>query len=197
MIRTTLLAASALLALASCGTVPNAGALLFDIPGSCGTSPGASTNMICAGTDLVQTVASKPAPRRTFDYSETDAFDLQLSSSLGANLEKVSVTVPASITLPLEEIAAQTLPAADSQRLVFWLAQIRNSGGEVKACEIQLESAIASWLVKMGADYVKQRLTYGPADKYNAVVRFDSQAEGSPIRKIDFTPRTGAPLSCG
>lgn len=190
------LAAGALLALASCGTVPNPGALLFDIPGSCGTSPGASTNMICAGTDLVQTVASKPAPRRAFEYAETDAFDLQLSSSLGASLEKVTVTVPASITLPLQDVAAQVLPAADSPRLVFWLAQIRNSGGEIKACEVQLESAIAGWLVKMGADYMKQRLTYGPADKYNAVVRFDSQAEGSPIREVVFTPRTGAALSC-
>ena len=152
--------------------------------------------MICAGTDLVQTVANKPAPRRTFDYAETDAFDLQLSSSLGANLDKVTVAVPAAIPLPLAEIAAQTLPAADSPRLVFWLAQIRNSGGEIKACEIQLESAIAGWLVKMGADYMKQRLTYGPADKYDAVVRFDSQAEGSPIREVVFTPRTGTPLSC-
>lgn len=196
MIRTTLLTAGALLALASCGTVPNAGALLFAIPGSCGDSPGASTNMICAGTDLVQTMASKPAPRMNVDYAETDAFDLQLSSSLGAGLTKVTVTVPDTITLPLQEVAAQVLPAADSPRLVFWLAQVRNTGGEIKACEIQLESAIAGWLVKMGADYMKQRLTYGPADKYNAVVRFDSQTPGSPIREVVFTPRTGAALTC-
>jgi len=183
--------------LAGCGTVPNAGALLFNIPDSCGTNPGASTNMICAGTDLVQTVANKPAPKMNVDYSETDAFDLQLSASLGAELNKVTVTVPDAIRLPVEEIAAQTLPAADSPRLVFWLAQVRNSGGEIKACEIQLESAIAGWLVKMGADYLKQRLTYGPADKYNAAVYFDSQTDGAPIRKIVFTPRDGTALSCG
>ncbi len=191
-----MLAAGAAL-LAACGTVPNAGALLFNIPGSCGTSPGASTNMICAGTDLVQTVANKPAPKLNVDYAETDAFDLQLSSSLGADLTKVTVTVPDGVNLPVEEIAAQTMPAADSPRLVFWLAQIRNSGGEIKACEIQLESAIAGWLVKMGADYMKQRLTYGPADKYDAAVFYDSAAEGGPIRKVVFTPRDGNALTCG
>jgi hypothetical protein len=182
--------------LAACGTVPNAGALLFNIPGSCGTTPGASTNMICAGTDLVKTVASKPAPKLNVDYAETDAFDLQLSSSLGADLAKVTVTVPDAIKLPVEEIAAQTMPAADSPRLVFWLTQIRNSGGEIKACEIQLESAIAGWLVKMGADYLQQRLTYGPADKYNATIYFDSQTDGAPIRKVVFTPRDGNALAC-
>lgn len=190
-----LLAAGAAL-LAACGTVPNVGAL-FDIPASCGTSPGASTNMICAGKDLLQTVAEKPAPKMNVDYAETDAFDLQLSSSLGAELAKVTVTVPDAIKLPVEEIAAQTMPAADSPRLVFWLTQIRNSGGEIKACEIQLESAIAGWLVKMGADYLQQRLTYGPADKYNATIYFDSQTDGAPIRKVVFTPRGGSALTCG
>jgi hypothetical protein len=190
-----ILAAGAAL-LAACGTVPNAGAL-FDIPASCGTSPGASTNMICAGKDLLQTVAEKPAPKMNVDYAETDAFDLQLSSSLGAELGKVTVTVPDAIKLPVEEIAAQTMPAADSPRLVFWLTQIRNSGGEIKACEIQLESAIAGWLVKMGADYLQQRLTYGPADKYNATIYFDSQTEGAPIRKVVFSKRDGNALACG
>lgn len=197
MIRTTLLTAGALAALAACGTVPTSPlASLFDIPATCTNPSGLSTNMICAGSDLVQTVASKPEPRRTFAYSEDDAFDLQLSSSLGAGLEKVTVTVPDTITLPLKHIADQAVPTVDSERLVFWLAQIRNTGGEVKACEIQLESAIVGWLVQMGADYMKQRLTYGPADKYDAVVRFDSQTEGAPIREIVFTPRTGTPLSC-
>ncbi|MEQ9507051.1 MAG: hypothetical protein RLO80_12370 [Hyphomonas sp.] len=183
--------------LASCGTVPNAGALLFDIPGSCGTSPGTSTNMICAGTDLVQTIANKPAPRMNVDYAETDAFDLQLSSSLAAELNKVTVTVPDTIKLPLEEIAAQVMPAADSPRLVFWLAQVRNSGGQIKACEVALESSLPDWLIRMGADYLKQRLTYGPADKYDATVYFDSQTEGAPIRTIVFTPRDGTTLGCG
>lgn len=191
-----LIAAAGFGLIAACGTVPNMGAL-FDIPSSCGDSPGASTNMICAGTDLVQTVASKPAPRMNFDYAETDAFDLQLSSSLGANLNPVTVTVPEAITLPAQEIAAQVFPAADSPRLTFWLAQIRNTGGEVKACEIALESAILDWALKMGADYMKQRLTYGPAEKYNAVIWFDSQTPGAPIRRVVFTPRGGAPLTCG
>lgn len=190
------LAATASL-LAACGTVPNAGALLFDIPSSCGANPGASTNMICAGTDLIQVVASKPAPRRTFDYSETDAFDLQLSSSLGANLEKVTVTVPAAITLPSAEIAEQVLPTADSQRIVFWLAQVRNSGGEVKACEIALESAILDWLLRSGTDYIKARLTYAPADKYHATIFIDTQTDGAPIRKAVFTPRSAGAPSCG
>ncbi len=196
MMTRTLLAAVGFAALASCGTVPNAAGLLFSIPNSCGDTPGASTNMICAGTDLVATVASKPPPRRTFDYTETDAFDLQLSSSMGEGLAKITVDNPA-VTLPLEEIASQSLPAADSPRIVFWLAQIRNTGGEIKACEIQLESAIAGWLVKMGADYMKQRLTYGPADNYNATVYFDSQEDGAPIKQFIFTPRDGAALSCG
>jgi len=196
MLTRTLMAAATLGLMASCGTVPNAGGLLFAIPGSCGDSPGASTNMICAGTDLVATVASKPAPRLKFDYTETDAFDLQLSSSMGAGLTKITVENP-SVTLPLEEVASQAMPAADSPRIVFWLAQIRNTGGEIKACEIQLESALAGWLVKMGADYMKQRLTYGPADKYNATIYFDSEEDGAPIRRFIFTPRDGAALDCG
>jgi hypothetical protein len=192
-----LFAAAALAAIASCGTVPNAAAL-FDIPSSCGTAPGASTNMICAGTDLITTVANKPAPKMAVDYAETDAFDLQLSSSLGAGLGKVTVGVPDTIALPLEEIAAQTMPAADSPRLVFWLAQVRNSGGEIKACEMQLESVLPGWVVKIGADYLKQRLTYGPADKYDAAVFFNGQTEGSPIKRVVFTPRDeNADLTCG
>jgi len=188
-----LMAGAAAALLASCGTVPNAAGLLFDIPGSCGDTAGASTNMICAGTDLVATVASKPAPRRTFDYTETDGFDLQLSSSMGASLEKITVTVTDD-SLPLQEVAAQVMPASDSPRAVFWLAQIRNTGGEIKACQ-QLEG-ITELLVKMGADYLKQRLTYGPAGKYNATIYYDVETDGSPIRKFVFTPRDGNALAC-
>jgi hypothetical protein len=196
MIRRGLIALSAAAAITACGTVPNPGALLFDIPASCGTDPGVSTNMICAGKDLVTVVGNKPAPRMAFDYAETDAFDLQLSSSLGAGLDKVTLAVPDAVNLPLQEVAAQTQPAADSPRLVFWLAQIRNSGGEIKACDAQLESALAEWLIKMGADYMKQRLTYGPADKYDATVFFNGSVDESPIRRVVFTPRNGNALSC-
>ena len=145
MIRTTLLAAGAFAALTACGTVPTSPlASLFDIPATCANPSGLSTNMICAGSDLVQTVASKPAPRRTFAYSEDDAFICN-SPPPGAGLEKVTVTVPGKTPCRSNTSLIRPCPA-DSERLVFWLAQIRNTGGEVKACEVQPKApSLTGW----------------------------------------------------
>ena len=110
---------------------------------------------------------------------------------MGAKLEKITVTVTDD-SLPLQEVAAQVYPSSDSPRIVFWLAQIRNTQGEIKACQ-KLEG-LTEIAIKMGADYLKQRLTYGPADKYNAILYYD--VETAPIRSVVFTPRDGAALTC-
>lgn len=188
-------------ALAACTAAsPRTGPLIskvMDIPSTCATATGLTTNAICAGTDLASTAFAKPEPRRTFDYDETDAFDLQLSSSLGAGLNLVTVNVEGDDML-LDGIAAQRVAAADSERIVFWITRIRDTGGESLACPVKPTRTLdlAGWAVQLGAAYLEDWLIYKPAKDYNVRVMYDNETDGEPIRAFHFVPRSDGPLRC-
>lgn len=187
--------------LAACTTAsPRTGPLIskmMNIPSTCATATGLTTNAVCAGTDLASTAFAKPEPRRNFDYAETDQFDLQLSSSLGAGLNKVTVNVAGDDML-LDDIAAQTVAAADSERIVFWITRIRDTGGESLACPLEATRTLdlAGWAVQLGAAYLEDWLIYKPAANYNVRVMYDKEMSGEPIRSFEFLPRSAEPLTC-
>lgn len=189
------------LALSACAaSSPRTGPLIskmMNIPSTCLNATGLATNAVCAGTDLASTAFAKPEPRRNFEYAETDAFDLQLSSSLGAGLNLVTATV-AGDDMRLEAIASQTVAAADSERIVFWVSRIRDTGGESLACPVEATRSldIAGWAVQLGAAYLEDWLIYKPAANYNVRVMYDKEAMGEPIRSFQFVPRSAGPLTC-
>ena len=193
-----LLLASAIL-LVGCEATPGGGSLLtsLPIPLDCTSSASSlTTNAYCAGKDLMAASFAKPAPLREFDYSETDEFDLQLSSSMSAGLGEITVNVTGD-DMTLDGIAAQTVPAADSERIVFWMSKIRKTGGENKACEmIRLESAIANWALGFAAGQLESYLIYKPAAGYNSLIYYDNTDEAQPIRKMVFKTRSEEPLTC-
>lgn len=198
----SILLISALLLCFGCVASPRTGPLLANvtkIPDDCGSSTeGVVLNAICAGRDLAAMTISKPEPRKMFEYSETDEFDLQLSASMGKNLGKIIVNVEGD-GMKLDEIANQTVAAADSERVVFWLARIRDTGGTSIQCQVDVADRdldIAGYAIKLGAAYLQDWMIYKPADDYNARVFFDPSDETKPIRRFEFVTRGANKFDC-
>lgn len=209
----TWLAAGAALALAACSATgaPVPGGSMFTggnvtalanmmVPGGC-TAGGApmtsSLTAVCRGVDLAAlalTTSSKPQ----FDYFETDQFDLQLHASMKGAVPTIKTPVPDTDKLTVTELEASTTPRPDSPRLAFWLAKIRASGGQNLICEEATrggaESALAWMLANMATDWLKDWLTYKPAEAYHAKVFVRPMTGGDyEVVRTEFVLRSREP----
>jgi len=111
--------------------------------------------------------AKLPPPKAEVSYIDTAAFDRSLTSSLGANLERVEVPVDDRIS-----------PIAIPDRLNKWLAAVDAGGGsvQVKQVEADKEKTRGFPLVLLGlAVEVVRMLRGNPEEKlYQPAANYDA-----------------------
>ncbi len=160
------------------------------------------TNAICRGVDLIAGSGSgRPSSR--LRYAETDQFDLDLNASMDNAIDPILLAVEGG-AIPLADVASTARPGPNSKRIVFWLARIRDTGGENIACaptagDRDFGAALVNLTVNMAFDRLEAWRTYRPAQDYNAVlhVERDDTVGDLLVRRIEFHRRdSGRPLAC-
>lgn len=143
-----------------------------------------------AGSSLRET---QPAPageavqpesaRTQVTFIDSSAFDSDLSRALKQNDSRVEVLAPAKFSL-------NQIPP----RLEKWLAQVKETGGEVQAEAAPQPGAGTRGLFSLPVelvvalyDKISDRITYGPAQQYDARLHYDKVT--GLVDAVDFIKR--------
>ncbi len=110
----------------------------------------------------VKWTATLPEPSDRFEYSDSDAFDMQIRESMRAELRSITVVVDGRFQL-------DTRPP----RVERWLSRIHDTDGTIHSCP---KPEFLGWIVRSVVALVRgidQFVTYLPARRYNAVLIYD------------------------
>lgn len=144
---------------------------------------------IAAKTSVAASSAS------SLKYSETDQFDLALLASMKGEVSPITVEMDGFFSRNQFNEPKSITPT--TPRIERWLWKIRESSGQVIACEDggrSLWIAMLPVVIGLIADMIRDYVTYQRAEFYNAMVLYDANTDI--VRYVEFYRRSEEEFGC-
>lgn len=145
--------------------------------------------------DIASKMTVAPSPVSNVHYSESDRFDISLLASMKGEISPITVEMNGFISRTQLNAPKSVTPT--TPRIERWLWKIRESQGQVIACEDGGRSLLIVMLpvlIGLIADVIRDYVTYQPAKFYNAMVWYDPNTDI--VRYVDFHRRAGEAFDC-
>jgi len=152
----------------------------------------------CKGLDLARIATIPKSAVSSIDYSETDRFDRQLHASMKGRVPDIRISFGDARPSYADLTQVPAKPPYDATQLVFWQAQVLNSGGNIGICETapyeSILSALGSIIIEVLFGIADDWLTYRQANNYHSILVVTRQnAEGDPdylVDSVEFSLRS-------
>jgi hypothetical protein len=144
--------------------------------------------------DPVRTFLIPESSQDRLTYSESNRFHRDLHASMKGEVSVITVTVPANITLPLEQFSQDRSQLDRSAPgLVRWTARIRDTNGHIMAC-FDTPDENGLWeifgvIFRIIAPWINDAVTYRYANQYNAILYYNQNDTREPVREVRFIRR--------